>query len=93
VQPEAPPSNKYVHVYKNESWVIMTKQLFFDPYITFVRVNDDMASFTFTDFQRVNRLRVKFTYGDGSPVDFNGHNHNFTLIFGTVQADVDELCV
>ena len=42
---------------------------------------------------RVERVEVTFTYGDGSPVDFNGVDHSITLLFNTVQGSVDEISI
>ena len=87
-----PPSKRQTHVWKDTSFPILAKFIFNDAQ-NYVRITEDMTNYVFTDFERLTTLRVSFVYGDGSPVDFNGHDHTFTLLFTTAQGETDALCL
>jgi hypothetical protein len=87
-----PPSKRQTHVWKETSFPILAKFIFNDAQ-NYVRITEDMTNYVFTDFERLTSLRVSFVYGDGTPVDFNGHDHTFTLLFTTAQGESDALCL
>lgn len=87
-----PPSKRQTHVWKETSFPILAKFIFNDAQ-NYVRITEDMTNYVFTDFERLTTLRVSFVYGDGTPVDFNGHDHTFTLLFTTAQGESDALCL
>jgi len=87
-----PPSKRQTHVWKETSFPILAKFIFNDGQ-NYVRITEDMTNYVFTDFERLTSLRVSFVYGDGTPVDFNGHEHTFTLLFTTAQGESDALCL
>ena len=87
-----PPSKRQTHVWKDTSFPILAKFIFNDGQ-NYVRITEDMTNYVFTDFERLTTLRVSFVYGDGTPVDFNGHDHTFTLLFTTAQGEADALCL
>ena len=87
-----PPSKRQTHVYKEDSFPILAKFIMPDA-TNFIRVTEDMTNYVFTDFERLKTIRVTFLYGDGTPVDFNGHDHTFTLLFTTAQGESDAICL
>lgn len=87
-----PPSKRQTHVYKEETFTILAKFIMPDA-SNFIRVTEDMTNYVFTDFERLRTIRVTFLYGDGTPVDFNGHDHTFTLLFTTAQGESDAICL
>jgi hypothetical protein len=87
-----PPSKRQTHVYKEDSFPILAKFIMPDA-TNFIRVTEDMTNYVFTDFERLKTIRVTFLYGDGTPVDFNGHEHTFTLLFTTAQGESDAICL
>jgi hypothetical protein len=87
----SPPSKRQTHVWRDSAFPILAKFIMHDGQ-NFVRVTEDMTNYVFTDFARLTQMRVSFVYGDGSPVDFNGHEHTFTLLFTTAQGDTEALC-
>ena len=89
---QAQMSCRNTHVYKTDAYPIFTKLIMLDS-TNFYTMRDDLSNYTFTDFARVERVEVTFTYGDGSPVDFNGVDHSITLLFNTVQGSVDEISI
>jgi hypothetical protein len=89
---QAQMSCRNTHVYKTDAYPIFTKLIMLDS-TNFYTMRDDLSNYTFTDFARVERVEVAFTYGDGSPVDFNGVDHSITLLFNTVQGSVDEISI
>jgi hypothetical protein len=87
-----PPSKRQTHVYKENSFPILAKFIMPDT-SNFIRITEDMTNYVFTDFERLRTIRVQFLYGDGTPVNFNGHNHTFTLLFTTAQGESDAICL
>ena len=88
----AQPSARNSHILRKTKFPILAKLLISDSE-NFYRGFDENAQYTFTDFARLEQVEVAFMYGDGSPVDFNGQNHSFTLLFSTTQGTTDKICL
>lgn len=86
------PTVRNSHILKKTKFPILAKLLISDSQ-NFYRGFDENAQYTFTDFARLEQVEVTFMYGDGSPVDFNGQNHSFTLLFSTTQGTTDKICL
>ena len=71
------------HSYRGESFPIFAKLLVNSPYI---HVSEEMHFTTFAGHGRFNSMIIEFQNPDGSPVNFNGRPHNYTLLF-TLRED------
>lgn len=73
----------------------MTKPIFAKLYITspFLQISEQMVHSTFAGFQRINSVTVEFQNPDGSPVQFNGRPHSFSLLFTLFENAAETTCL
>jgi hypothetical protein len=71
-------SDIHTHSYRGTSFPIFAKLLITFPYIS---VSDEMMFTTFAGHARFKCLGIEFQNPDGTPVQFNGRPHTFTLLF------------
>jgi hypothetical protein len=75
------------HSYRGSSFPIFAKLLVNSPYIN---VSEEMHFTTFAGHGRFNSMIIEFQNPDGTPVQFNGRPHTYTLLF-TLHEDTASL--
>ena len=73
----------HTHSYRGTSFPIFAKMLLTFPY---TNISEEMLFTSFPGFAKMSSLGIEFQNPDGSPVEFNGRPHTFTLLF-TVEED------
>jgi hypothetical protein len=73
----------HTHSYRGTSFPIFAKMLLTFPY---TNILEEMLFTSFPGFAKMSSLGIEFQNPDGSPVQFNGRPHTFTLLF-TVEED------
>lgn len=68
----------HTHSYRGSSFPIFAKMLLTFPY---TNISEEMLFASFPGFARMSSLGIEFQNPDGSPVQFNGRPHTFTLLF------------
>lgn len=76
-------SDIHTHSFRGTSFPIFAKMMINFP---FTSISEEMLSTTFPGHARIRRLGIEFQNPDGTPVQFNGRPHTFTLLF-TLEED------
>lgn len=76
----SPAGSKDGHTH---AWKTQTTPVFAKLYISgnYLSISDQMQFVTFAGYQRMNSVTVAFVNPDGTPVEFNGANQSFELLF------------
>lgn len=73
----------HTHSYRGTSFPIFAKMLLTFP---FTNISEEMLFTSFPGFAKMSSVDIEFQNPDGSPVQFNGRPHTYTLLF-TVEED------
>ena len=76
-------SDIHTHSYRGTSFPIFAKMLINFP---FTSISEEMLFTTFAGHARIRQMGIEFQNPDGTPVQFNGRPHTFTLLF-TLEED------
>jgi len=80
----------HTHSYRGEQFPIFAKLLVNSPY---VHISEEMHFTTFAGHEKFNNMIIEFQNPDGSPVQFNGRPHNYTLLFTTHEDKAVLACI
>lgn len=80
----------HTHSYRGAQFPIFAKLLVNSPY---AHISEQMHFTTFAGHEKFNSMIIEFQNPDGSPVQFNGRPHNYTLLFTTHEDKAILACV
>lgn len=86
---EIPSQSNNTHVWGGQSKSILAKLYATWP---FLNVSEELNTTLFARSERLNEMTVSFENPDGSPVQFNGIGHTFTLLITCRQDAVSLIC-
>lgn len=82
--------DRHTHSYRGDQFPILAKLLISNP---FTHISEQMHFTTFAGTAKFNSLDIEFQNPDGSPVEFNGRPHNYTLLFTLFEDQAVLPCV
>ena len=91
-QPDCGSTEHNVHAYKEDRWSIIAKLMFPISATHQTHISEELIHTSFPGPVSIDKLQVQFLTPEGRPVDFNGREHSFSLLFVLEQGYVTERC-
>jgi len=80
----------HTHVFRDDSINIFAKLHLHAP---FLHISEEMMFYSFGSYEKIERIWVEFQNPNGTPVEFNGQAHTFSLLFTLYQGTADGICM